>query len=67
MELILASASPRRRDLLEQLGLKFTVKVSNVEEKNGRTACAGRAGRGSGCPKGTGSCRPADSGVSAGG
>lgn len=33
MRIILASASPRRRELLEQIGLKFEVKVSNVEEK----------------------------------
>lgn len=32
MRIILASASPRRRELLEQIGLKFDVKVSEVEE-----------------------------------
>lgn len=32
MELILASASPRRRELLEQIGVKFTIEVSAVEE-----------------------------------
>lgn len=30
--LILASASPRRKELLEQIGLKFTVISSNIEE-----------------------------------
>lgn len=33
MKIILASASPRRRELLEQIGLAFEVRVSNVEEK----------------------------------
>ena len=33
MRIILASASPRRRELLAQIGLDFEVKVSNVEEK----------------------------------
>ena len=32
MEIILASASPRRWELLKQIGLSFTVQVSNVEE-----------------------------------
>lgn len=32
MKIYLASASPRRRELLEQIGLKFEVKVSNVVE-----------------------------------
>ena len=32
MNLILASASPRRRMLLEQIGVPFTVTVSQVEE-----------------------------------
>ncbi|MDA8212554.1 MAG: Maf family protein [Clostridia bacterium] len=31
-DLILASASPRRRDLLQQLGLEFSIQVSNVDE-----------------------------------
>ena len=31
-DLILASASPRRRDLLSALGLKFSVEVSRAEE-----------------------------------
>ncbi|HBV98762.1 MAG: hypothetical protein JL50_11585 [Peptococcaceae bacterium BICA1-7] len=31
----LASASPRRRELLQQLGLDFTVVVSNVDESAG--------------------------------
>ncbi len=33
MRIILASASPRRRELLAQIGLKFEVRVSDVEEK----------------------------------
>ena len=32
MKYILASASPRRRELLNQIGLEFDVQVSNVEE-----------------------------------
>ena len=32
-KIILASVSPRRRELLAQIGLDFEVKVSNVEEK----------------------------------
>jgi len=32
MKLILASGSPRRRDLLEQLGLKFTISVPDIDE-----------------------------------
>ncbi len=32
MKIILASASPRRRELLSQIGLEFEIKVSNVEE-----------------------------------
>lgn len=32
MRIILASASPRRRELLKQIGLEFETKVSNVEE-----------------------------------
>ncbi len=32
-KIILASASPRRRELLAQIGLEFEVQVSNVEEK----------------------------------
>lgn len=31
-KIILASASPRRRELLEQLGLEFSIQVSNVDE-----------------------------------
>ena len=33
MKLILASQSPRRSELLRQIGLSFTVQVSQVEEK----------------------------------
>ncbi len=33
VKIILASASPRRRELLGQIGLDFEVRVSNVEEK----------------------------------
>ncbi len=33
MKIILASASPRRRELLTQIGLDFEIKVSDVEEK----------------------------------
>ena len=32
MRILLASASPRRRELLEQIGLSFEVVVSHVEE-----------------------------------
>ena len=32
MRVILASASPRRRELLKQIGIEFEIKVSNVEE-----------------------------------
>lgn len=32
MHLILASASPRRRELLEQIGVQFEIEVSHVEE-----------------------------------
>ena len=37
MKIILASASPRRRELLEQIGLEFEIKASNVEEKSAAT------------------------------
>ena len=33
MKIILASQSPRRRELLEQIGLDFAVLVSEVEER----------------------------------
>lgn len=33
--LVLASASPRRKALLERAGVKFTIKKSNFEESNG--------------------------------
>lgn len=32
LQIILASGSPRRRELMQQIGLTFTVKVSDVEE-----------------------------------
>lgn len=32
MRIILASASPRRKELLEQIGLEFEIKVSHVQE-----------------------------------
>jgi len=32
MHLILASASPRRRELLERIGLRFTVQVADADE-----------------------------------
>jgi len=31
-EIILASASPRRRELLEQMGLAYLVRVAEVDE-----------------------------------
>ena len=34
MRIILASASPRRKQLLEQMGLKFDIIISNKEESN---------------------------------
>ena len=34
MEIILASASPRRSTLLTQIGIKHTVRVSNIEENH---------------------------------
>ena len=33
VDLVLASGSPRRREILEQIGVKFRVSVSDVEEK----------------------------------
>lgn len=37
MEIILASASPRRKELLEQIGLEFQIKISAVAEKITKT------------------------------
>ena len=41
MRIILASGSPRRRELLEQMGVKFRVLPAEVEEEHGQ----GRAAR----------------------
>ena len=41
MRIILASGSPRRRELLEQMGVKFRVLTAEVEEEHGQ----GRAAR----------------------
>ena len=32
MEIILASQSPRRRELLERMGLSFTVRAADIDE-----------------------------------
>ena len=40
VRLVLASASPRRRELLSQIGLEFTVMPSTKEE-NAKTTEAG--------------------------
>ena len=40
MEIILASASPRRKELLTQIGLTFQIVVSDVEEIITKTAPA---------------------------
>lgn len=37
MDIILASASPRRRELLEQIGIDFRVEVSNLPEHTTQT------------------------------
>lgn len=42
LPIYLASASPRRRELMEQLGLPFTVVVSNVDESIADTVPPGR-------------------------
>lgn len=41
MDIILASASPRRQQLLELIGLDFKVMVSDVEEDNTRALAPG--------------------------
>jgi len=33
-EIILASASPRRAELLDQLGVQYTVKVADIDESS---------------------------------
>jgi len=33
MDIVLASASPRRQEMLRQIGIPFTVRVSDVEER----------------------------------
>lgn len=38
MKIILASASPRRRELLGQIGLEFEIRISDVEEKSSATS-----------------------------
>lgn len=40
IEIILASASPRRKELLTQVGIPFSVQVSTCEEKTNSTAPA---------------------------
>ena len=42
LPIYLASASPRRRELLEQLGLSFAVTVGNVDESIGEALPPGR-------------------------
>ena len=42
MPLILASRSPQRRAILEQLGVAFAVRVPDVEELDGGSAARGR-------------------------
>lgn len=39
MEIILASQSPRRRELLERMGLSFSVRAADIDEamEPGRT------------------------------
>ncbi|WP_026073966.1 Maf family protein [Acetivibrio cellulolyticus] len=34
MQIVLASQSPRRSELLKQLGLDFTIKTANIDESN---------------------------------
>ena len=41
MALILASKSPRRQQLLRQLGLSFTVRVTDADESMDAAACIG--------------------------
>lgn len=37
MRFVLASASPRRKELLEQIGMEFTIQVSDVDEVTAST------------------------------
>lgn len=37
MRFVLASASPRRKELLEQIGMEFTIQVSDVDEVTAAT------------------------------
>ena len=41
MKIILASQSARRRDILENLGIKFDIKVSQVDESMDPSLSAG--------------------------
>ena len=41
MKIILASQSARRRDILENLGIKFDIKVSRVDESMSSELSAG--------------------------
>lgn len=34
MQIILASQSPRRSELLKQLGLNFQIRIANIDESN---------------------------------
>lgn len=38
MKIILASKSPRRKEILENLGLDFTIATSDIEEKTDKTS-----------------------------
>ena len=53
-KIILASASPRRRELLSQIGLDFEVVVSETEEKITSTGACESGGRVVGAEGGSG-------------